>query len=346
MPAVEHTHLTGGGPIMPARPLTPYEREEIRAGIERHEPDGVIAQRLGRHRLTINGEIARNGGRGVHPAVAAQRRADEQRQRPKTPILVADPTLCAHVTARLEAKDSPMTISRELACGVHGVTGSISHESIYRGIYAHGTSGLPNGLHERLHRRRPCRRHRPRGGQPVENKSPLGLFSTIASRPAIALERAEVGHLEGDLITGAYNRSAIVTVFDRASRRLWLADFPDDHSGEATLAALCEIVERIPKPLRRTLTWDQGREMARHKELAELCGIDVYFYDPHSPWQRPTNENSNGLLRRYVGKGTDLSRYSTADLRAIEQRINTMPRRSLRWSIADAVYNHAVAMTG
>jgi IS30 family transposase len=331
---------------MPARPLTLHEREEIRAGIERSDPDGVIAQRLGRHRCTINAEITRNGGRGAYSAVEAQRRADDQRHRPKTPILVADPTLCAHVTARLEAKDSPMTISRELASGVHGVTGSISHESIYRGIYAHGTRGLPKGLHERLHRRRRCRKYRSKGGQAVEKKSPLGQFSPIACRPPIADARTEVGHVEGDLITGAYNRSAIVTVFDRTSRHLWLADFPEDHGAEATLAALCEILGRIPEPLRRTLTWDQGREMARHHELAELCGIDVYFCDPHSPWQRPTNENGNGLLRRYVGKGTDLSQYSSGDLRAIEHRINTMPRRSLHWSTAHEVYTAAVAMTG
>jgi IS30 family transposase len=146
----------------------------------------MIAGRLGRHRLTINAEITRNGDRGAYSAMAAQHRADEQRQRPKTLILVADPTLCAHVTARLEVKDSPMTISRELASGVHGVTGSLSHESIYRGIYAHGERGLPKGLHERLHRWRRCRNHRRKGGQPVEKKSPWGQFNPIASRPAIA----------------------------------------------------------------------------------------------------------------------------------------------------------------
>jgi len=135
-------------------------------------------------------------------------------------------------------------------------------------------------------------------------------------------------------------------VFDRTSRQVWLAEFPEDHGAEATLAALCEILGRIPEPLRRTLTWDQGREMARHAELAELCGIDIYFCDPHSPWQRPTNENGNGLLRRYVGKGTDLSRYSSEDLRAIEHRLNTMPRRSLHWSTAHEVCTAAVAMTG
>lgn len=155
------------------------------------------------------------------------------------------------------------------------------------------------------------------------------MFQPIGARPEIALARTEVGHLEGDLIVGSFNRSAIVTVFDRASRRLWLAEFASDHGAEATLAAMVEILERIPEPLRRTLTWDQGREMARHQELAQLCGIDIYFADPHSPWQRPTNENGNGLIRRYVGKGTDLSRFTGPDLRLIEFRINTIPRRSL-----------------
>ena len=141
----------------------------------------------------------------------------------------------------------------------------------------------------------------------------------------IAGQRTEVGHLEGDLIVGAFNRSAIVTVFDRASRQLWLADFPEDHGAEATLAALVEILERIPPELRRTLTWDRGREMARHATLAEWCGIDVYFAEPHSPWQRPTNENGNGLIRRYVGKSTNRAAYTVNDLRATEHRINTMP---------------------
>ncbi len=127
---------------------------------------------------------------------------------------------------------------------------------------------------------------------------------------------------------------------------MWLAGFHDDHGADETLAALAEILDRVPEHLRRTLTWDQGREMARHADLAELCGIDIYFAEPHSPWQRPTNENGNGLLRRYLGKGTDLGVYTPADLRAIEHRLNTMPRRSLNWSTAHDVYHAAVAMTG
>ena len=145
---------------MPAQPLNGWEREEIRAGIERGETDGRIAGRLGRHRCTVNAEIGRNGGRVGYSAVGAQARADRERARPKDPKLVADRVLAAHVTARLEAKDSPKTIERELAAGVHGISGSISHECIYQAVYAHGTRGLRKGLHEGLHRRRRCRKRR------------------------------------------------------------------------------------------------------------------------------------------------------------------------------------------
>lgn len=331
---------------MPAAPLTAHEREEVRVGIERGEVASVIAARLDRHRSTIGREVARNGGRAGYSATAAQERAEVERARPKTPKLAADPVLAAHVTERLKARDSPMTISVELARGTHGVAGQVSHECIYQAVYAHGRRGLPAGLHKGLHRRRRCRKHRLPPGQTPSKKSPLGEFNLIGLRPSAADERAEVGHLEGDLIVGAFNRSAIVTVFDRASRYLWLADFVDSHDADETLAAVGEILDRIPETLRRTLTWDQGREMARHTTLAKTWGIDVYFAEPHSPWQRPTNENGNGLLRRWLPKSTDLRRYNAADLRAIEHRVNTIPRRSLHWSTAHDLYAAAVAMTG
>lgn len=332
---------------MPAQPLTAHEREEILIGIERSESSVVIGGRLGRHRCTISAEVNRNGGRGDYSAIAAQERAVRERARPKTAKLAGDPVLAAHVTTRLQAKDSPMTISIELANGVHGIVGSVSHECIYQAVYAHGSRGLAKGLHAGLHRQRRCRKRRlPKGSAPAVKAGPLGVFNLIGLRPQVAGARTEVGHLEGDLILGAFNRSAIVTMFDRTSRHLWLADLPEGHGADATLAALVEILERIPTALRRTLTWDQGREMARHADLAALCGIDVYFAEPHSPWQRPTNENGNGLIRRYVGKSTDLNRYTHDDLRAIEHRINTIPRRSLHWSTAHHVYTAAVAMTG
>jgi IS30 family transposase len=155
-----------------------------------------------------------------------------------------------------------------------------------------------------------------------------------------------VGHLEGDLICGAFNASAIVTVFDRTTRMVWLAGFDGRHDADATLDALTQILGRIDPGLRRTLTWDQGREMARHATLTRDTGTPVYFADPHSPWQRPTNENGNGLLRRYFPKSTDLQVHTAEDLRRVEHRLNTMPRRSLNWNCALDLYHAAVAMTG
>lgn len=348
LPAVYTQPTTGGAASMPAEPMTLCEREEIRAGIERDDSLTAIADKLGRHRTTVSAEVNRNGGRDLYRAVAAQDRADVQRSRPKVPTLVGDRVLAAHVEERLHAKDSPMTISVELERGLYPhISGTVCHETIYGAIHTQGPSrGLPKGLHVHLHRHQRCRKHRLAPGETPTKTSPLGQFNLIGLRPAIAEERTEVGHLEGDLIVGSFNRSAIVTVFDRASRYLWLADLPEDHGAEATLAALVELIDRIPVPLRRTLTWDQGREMARHHDLAQLCGIDVYFAEPHSPWQRPTNENGNGLIRRFVGKGTDLAVYTPDDLRRIEHRINTIPRRSLDWSTAHDRYHAAVAMTG
>jgi IS30 family transposase len=329
---------------MPANPLTLHEREEIRYGIGRSESVTSIATRLYRHRSTISREISRNGGRDRYRALAANDGARARRSRPKPRLLERCPELAAHVAWRLEAKDSPMTIAVELAQGAYPeLAQTVSHETIYRAIYDLRHRDLPRGLYRCLHRRRQHRHHR---GYRRPHRSPWhdGLPS-IRERPAVAAERSEVGHLEGDLIIGSNHKSAIITVFDRMSRHLWVAPLPHGWAAPATLKALTRLLNRIPPPLRRTLTWDQGGEMGGYATLAKRCGISVYFADPHSPWQRPTNENGNGLIRRYVGKNTDLSRFTTADLRAIEDRINTMPRRVLNWTNARHVYDQAVALT-
>lgn len=327
---------------MPAHPLSVVEREQIRVGIARGDTDSVIAVSVGRHRCTINAEINRNGGRSNYSAVEAQERAVRCRARPKQPKLVTDPVLAAHVARRLIAKDSPMTISIELARGVHGLVGSISHETIYQAIY-NPQRGVGGECHRGLHLKRRRRKHRNQAA-PASTHS-LGEFNLITTRPAVAAERVEVGHLEGDLIVGAYNRSALITVFDRASRHLWLAALPNGKRADGVRDATIGLLRRLPVELRRTLTWDQGSEMALHRDLGEVCGIDIYFAEPKSPWQRPTNENGNALVRRYVGKGTDLSIYTNRDLQRIEQRINTIPRRSLNWATAHDTYTAAVAMT-
>ena len=236
---------------MPAQPLSAVEREQIRVGIQRGDTDAVIAVGVGRHRCTINVEINRNGGRGAYSAVAAEDRAMRCRARPKQSKLVADSRLAAHVARRLAAKDSPMTISIELARGVNGVVASISHETIYQAIYD-PARGLPAGCHKGLHLKRRHRKHR--NLAPPASTHSLGEFNLITTRPAVAAERVEVGHLEGDLIVGAYNRSALITVFDRTSRHLWLAKPLAGKRAHSVHDAAITLLKRIPPELRRSLT--------------------------------------------------------------------------------------------
>lgn len=329
---------------MPANPLTLREREEIRYGIGRGEKVIEIAGRLGRHRCTISAEISRNGGREHYRAFAAHDRAAACRKRPKLRLLGHNSDLAAHVVGRLRAKDSPMTISIELARGLYpDIDQTVSHETIYRAIYDHRHDDLPRDIHTCLHRRRRYRIHR--GARRSNPNAWRAELPKIIDRPPAADARSEVGHLEGDLIIGAQWSSAIITVFDRKSRHLWMEPLRRGRSAPQTLEALTVLLGRIPSAVRRTLTWDQGSEMRHHEQLAQRCGIAVYFADAHSPWQRPTNENGNGLIRRYVGKSTDLTRFTDTDLRHIENRINTMPRRVLGWATAADVYGHAVAMT-
>ncbi len=329
--------------------LSGFEREQIRVGIEREESFAQIAASLGRVTSTVSREVGGVAGRVGYCAVAADRAAARRRCRPRPSKLTANPALAAHVQARLRAKDSPMTIAVELARagGVGG--GRVSHETIYRAVYAHGRGGLPAGLHEHLHRRRRCRKRRHRPGDlapvPTTTVGALKQFTSITARPAHVADRVQPGHWEGDLIIGAGNASAIITLVERTSRYNLLGALPHGYGASAVLAALCELIERVPPVLRRSLTWDQGREMARHAELAAATGLDVYFAQAHHPWQRGSDENFNGILRRYVGKGTDLSVHTQADLDAISHRINTTPRRLHHWDSAADRYHQALVAT-
>ena len=263
--------------------LTAHEREEIRVGIENEESASAIARRLGRVTSTITREVKRNGGRKRYSATRAEGQALKQRRRPKRCVLQRNERLAVHVMGRLHAKDSPTTIVKELerAGGLDGDT--VSPETIYQAIYANGTRGLPSGLGRHLHRKRSRRRRRRAKGDPSRKASVLGTFTPIHSRPKSAEGRREVGHFEGDLIIGERNKSAILTLVDRASRFNLIGDLPGGHDAENVLACAVELLERVPEALRQTLTWDQGTEMARHSELAELVDIDVYFADKHSP---------------------------------------------------------------
>lgn len=336
---VSYKHQPVEVPSMPASPLSLSDRLEIRVGVGLGETDGEIAEGLGRHRTTINREINRNGGRAAYCPEAAEARAGQKRSRPKIPKLVADAGLRREVARRVRLKDSPMRIAIELTASGR----PISHETIYQSIYRRDR-GLPAGLHQHLQLKRRHRKRRQGHRNPGSHS--LGIFCSIHDRPQAALDRAEIGHLEGDLIVGAYNRSALITIFDRLSRRLWLEPVTAK-TADAIYESLCRLFSyRLPPTQVLTLAWDQGAEIARHRELATRYGIDIYIADPKSPWQRPTNEAGNALVRRYVGKGIDLSIYTTAQLRHIEQRINTIPRRTLNWATAHDTYTQHVAMTG
>jgi IS30 family transposase len=320
---------------MPGQPLRADEREEIRAGIEREESFAEIARVLERPTSTISREVKQNGGRPAYRAIEAERRAHRQRCRRRPTRFEVDPALARRVEARLKAKDSPVTIARQLA--TEGTT--LCAETIYQGVYANGRRGLSAGLHVHLHRRRRRRRPRCRGGGACASRtSPLGTFCLLHQRPPVADERSEVGHFEGDLIIGARNASAVVTLVDRASRFNLLGSLPDGHDATEVLACLVELFDKVPEEHRRSLTWDQGREMARWQDLEQLSGIAVYFCEPRKPWQRPSNEAFNGLVRRWLPKGTDLGIYDQSDLDAISHQINHMPRRSLNWQSSADCY--------
>lgn len=322
---------------MPAKRLTLIDRAQILSGIKRSESNRQIAADIGRCRSTIGREIVRNGGRTAYCPERAERRALRKRRRPKVSKLVDDPVLAADVQRRLEAKDSPMRISIELkAKGL-----AVSHETIYRSIQQRD-GALKWGAHKHLRLRRKSRKPQ---GMNVSKYSSLGVIRSIHERPKEALDRTKVGHFEGDLIIGAMNRSALITVFDRASRYVWLGDVASKQADDVA-AGLARLLARIPEHQRLSLTWDRGSELARHRELSTESNIDIYFCDPHSPWQRPTNENGNGSVRHHVGKGTNLKRFTPADLRHIESRINTLPRRIFNWNTAQTKYDQLVAMTG
>jgi IS30 family transposase len=281
---------------MPGQPLRAEEREEIRAGIERGDSFAEVARLLERPTSTVSREVKRNGGRCSYRSTAAEKRAVRKRRRRRPTRFERDPGLARQVEDSLRRKDSPVTISRQLA----GSGTTLSPETIYQGIYANGRRGLSSGLHVHLHRRRRRRRPRVRSSTP-RRASPLGQFSLISDRPEIADRRTEFGHFEGDLIIGAHGKSAVVTLVDRACRLNLLGSLPDGHNSTEVLACLVELFERIPPELRRSLTWDQGREMARWPELQELSGIDVYFCEPHHP---PLSGQSRKLCFAQEGSGS------------------------------------------
>jgi IS30 family transposase len=295
----------------------------------------AISIQLGRAPSTISRELARNGpapapaaarsSRARYAPYAAHKRAGLRARRPK-PFRLDDPRLALAVQTKLCLKWSPQQISLHLA-GEHGDEAmQVSHETIYQALFVQGRGQLRSELHRHLRTGRAWRRPRGLSGA---NKSKIPGMVSISERPAEAEDRAVPGHWEGDLILGSNCRSAIGTLVERQTRYCLLVRLPDGHGAETVRDALVASITTLPEHLRRSLTWDQGTELAQHQAITLATDMAIYFCDPHSPWQRGSNENTNGLLRQYFPKGTDLSAHSAEHLAAVAAELNGRPRKTL-----------------
>ena len=311
------------------------EQERVQIADLRAAGAGVraIAERTGRSPSTISRELRRNRdpGSGQYRPFTADKLAAGRRARPRPGKIAADPVLRQFVAGRLEKRWSPQQVSRALPGEFPGERARhVVHETIYQAVYRPELGGLPRELPARVLR---TRRRRRRPHRRADPRRPNGIIAMtmIDQRPAGAAGRSEPGHWEGDLITGASNRSAIGTLVDRASRYTILLHLPGRHTAEAVRDALIAAFSHLPPRLRRSLTWDQGKEMALHAEITAALGMPVYFCEKASPWQRPSNENTNGLLRQYFPKGSDLRVHSGDELAAVAAELNARPRQTLAW---------------
>ncbi|MDP2772341.1 MAG: IS30 family transposase [Nocardioides sp.] len=313
--------------------LSLEQREEIAILRAQDLSNAEIARRVGVHRSTIGRELAvgssfRPHRRPTYRASVAQAGADRRASRGHLPgKLARNPALAALVTAALEDEHSPEQIAARLKMDFPDDEDMhVSHEVIYQALYVQGRGELRRDLHKRLRTGRTLRKPRRAVGQ---RRAKMPGMVSIAERPPEVEDRAVPGHWEGDLIVGAHSKSAIGTLVERTTGFVALLHLPQDHGADAVAEAMIEAMSRLPEILRKTLTWDQGSEMANHVQIAAATDLDIYFCDPHSPWQRGTNENTNGLLRQYFPKGTDLSVYAPDYLEHVARKLNNRPRKRL-----------------
>jgi transposase, IS30 family len=319
------------------------EREEISRGVQAGESMRSIAARLRRSVSTISDEIALHGGLESYRAAAADRAAYGAARRSKPTKFEASPRLRAYVEAKLAEDWSPQQISeRMLIDHPDDEEMRVSPETIYKALYVHPKGGLRKDLVKALRSGRT--RRRPHSRTTLAKQGRITNMVMISERPAEVEDRAVPGHWEGDLIIGAGGRSAVGTLVERTFRLVLLLQLTDRTTDTVT-AAIQRQIATLPDQLVRSLTWDQGKELAAHQLFTVLSGIPVYFCDPHSPWQRGTNENTNGLLRQYLPKGVDLSTYTQADLDGIAAKLNSRPRHVLDYLTPSEAYTRIVRLT-
>jgi IS30 family transposase len=316
------------------RYLSEDERDEIGLGLAAGHGIRQIARRLGRSPSTISREVHKNGQRQwpwKYLPRKAEARARSRAARPKPSKIASYPGLRDYVQDKLScpAHYSPEQISERLLVDFpDDEQMRISHEAIYRSLFVQGRGELRRELTRHLRTGRQIRKPRRQTG---ERRGHLKDMVNISQRPAEAADRAVPGHWEGDLILGSNSSSAIGTLVERTTRFVLLLHIPGDRTAPTVRQALAAAIVTLPDMLRRSLTWDQGAEMAEHLQLKIDTHLDIYFCDPHSPWQRGTNENTNGLLRQYFPKGTDLSKHSPEELAAVAAGLNARPRKTLNW---------------
>lgn len=326
------------------RALTLAEREEISRSVAQGRSLRSVAEQLHRAPSTISREIKRNGGRTGYRANQADRRAWHCACRPKVCKLCLHPRLAKRITAKLQRDWSPMQIARWLKKHAKGhEERQVSHETIYRSLFIQARGALKKDLVAHLRRPRTLRRSR-HHTQKTASHGQLTEMVSIRERPADVEDRAVPGHWEGDLLMG--NRhSQIATLVERHTRYVMLVKIPSKDT-KTVIDALIKHAHKLPRELYRSLTWDRGKEMGEHRRFTLATDIQVYFCDPQHPWQRGSNENTNGLLRQYFPKGTDLSGISQAKLDAVARQLNGRPRQTLDFDTPAERFQQCVALTG
>ncbi|MBS0153905.1 MAG: IS30 family transposase [Nitrospira sp.] len=326
MPTRSYTHLTA------------EERETLSVGLAHGHSLRTMARILGRAPSTLSREVARNTPRG-HPYCTwtAQHHATARAHHPRRPRKLLDPWLWQYVQRQLAARCSPEQIAGRLRRLYPGdMRKQLSAETIYAGLYVLPRGALRTELLAALRQARKTRRPRTRG---ADRRGQIPNMTPITERPADVAIRTVPGHWEGDFLKGARNGSAVGTLVERTTRLVLLAKM-EGTDAESAYHGFMKKLRHVPVALRHTLTYDRGKEMATHERLAKRLAIRVFFADPHCPWQRGTNENTNGLLRQYLPKGTDLSGYTQRELNAIAYQLNTRPRKCLNFATPLEVYAH------